>query len=476
MMRSLWHRKSISLAAVPPKGLRRELGFFDLTLVGIGSTIGAGIFVITGTAAAQYAGPAIAISFLLAGFVCLCTALCYAELASMIPVAGSAYTYAYATLGELIAWIVGWCLVSYFVALCGDWGLLIPSTITSAPLDFNALGSPVVTGAWFNIPAAAIVLAMTAPLLIGTKQSASTNSALVLFKVGVILLVILVAAANLHSAYWHPFIPPHDPATGAFGWPGIMRGAGVIFFAYVGFDTISTSAQEARNPQRDLGWAILAALGACTALYVAMALVVTGLAPYRLLNVADPIVVALDHGGPRLYWIKPVVSVAAVVGLASTILVTLYGQSRIFYSMSQDGLLPKWFAKLHPTRVVPTQGTVVAGIACALFAGLFPLQILGELVSIGTLLAFTIVCMGVAILRRRMPDAERAFRVPLVPFVPVIGILGCLYLMLSLPSGTWIRLGVWLTIGLGVYWQFGAENAQRVRAAAHRRTDMALTE
>ena len=478
----IWTRKDLSQLATVDEasdsaaghGMRRVLGRFDLVLIGVGGTIGAGIFVITGTAAAQYAGPAIVLSFIIAGMACLSTGLCYAELASMMPVAGSSYTYAYATLGELAAWTIGWCLVleylvagstiavgwsGYFTSAMASMGVVIPAAWSSAPIGLDAAHHFVFSGAVLNLPAVAIVLAMTALLVIGIKESAFANAMFVVVKIGVIVLVIFAGSFYVHPENWHPFIPPNTGESGVYGWSGIFRGAGVIFFAYIGFETVSTCAQETRNPQRDLGFSILTALLICTALYVAMALVMTGLAPYTRLNVSDPIIVALEGAGSHLNWLKPLVSAAAVVGLASTILLSVYGQSRIFYTMAKDGLLPPAFAALHPRFRTPALGIIVVGIFCALIAGLLPLDILGELVSIGTLLAFAIVCLGVLVLRSRSPQAARGFRCPGSPAVPAIGIAGCVYLMFSLPVDSWWRLLIWLAVGSVIYFAYGARHS-----------------
>lgn len=478
---SIWTRKSfasVSEAETPSgSGLRRELAMFHLVMIGVGSTIGAGIFVITGTAAAQYAGPAISISFLIAGLACLFSALCYAELTSMIPVAGSAYTYAYVTLGEGIAWVIGWCLIleylvaastvavgwsGYFAGTIANLGMAMPVQLANAPLGVSAQGLTF-TGAVLNLPAVGIVLAMTGVLFVGVRESAIANSILVSIKIGIILLVILFGAAHVDTHNWHPFVPTHNAATGAFGWSGVFRASGVIFFSYVGFDTISTSAQESRDPQRSLGWAILIALAICTALYVGMSLVMTGLVAYTRLNAADPILVAIEAAGPDLVWMRPMVSVAAIIGLASTIMVTLYGQTRIFYTMAQDGLLPPLFAKLHVRFRSPALGTLIVGISCAAIAGLFPLDVLSELVSMGTLLAFAIVCAGVLILRHREPEAPRKFKVAFSPFVPLAGMGSAIYLITSLPSATWSRLAVWMVIGGVIYFAYSAPRSHAAR-------------
>ena len=477
----IWTRKELSeLASVAAEGegatgMRRVLGRFDLILIGVGSTIGAGIFVITGTAAAQYAGPAIILSFIVAGMACLCTGFCYAELASMMPVAGSSYTYAYATLGELVAWTIGWCLVleylvagstiavgwaGYFTSAMSSLGVNIPAAWSTAPLGLDAQQHVVATGAIINVPAVAIVLAMTWLLVIGIKESARANALFVAIKIGVIIVVIFAGAYYVHPENWHPFLPANTGQSGQFGLSGVVRGAGVIFFAYIGFETVSTCAQETRNPQRDLGFSILWSLIICTALYVAMAGVMTGLAHYTELNVADPIIVALEHAKPHLDWLKPLVSAAAVIGLASTILLSVYGQSRIFFTMANDGLLPPVFAQLHARYRTPAWGIVVVGAFCALFAGVLPLDILGELVSIGTLLAFAMVCVGVLVLRYRSPAAARGFRCPGSPLVPLLGVLGCVYLMFSLPPASWWRLLLWLIGGTLIYVFYGMRHSK----------------
>ncbi|WP_257548183.1 amino acid permease [Sphingopyxis sp. DBS4] len=446
--------------------LRPHLGLWHLIAAGVGSTIGSGIFVITGTAAAQYAGPAISLSFLLAAAVCLCTAYCYGELAGLLPKSGGAYSYALASSGPLIGWTVGWCLVleylvacstvavgwsSYFVDLVASVGVPVPQWIAAAPINFDAAGHPVATGALFNLPAALIVGLVTALLVVGIKETNRANIAMVVIKVGVILLVVAFGAAYVRPAHFIPYIPENTGHYGEFGWSGVLRGSAVIFYAFLGFDGVSTSAQESRNPQRDIGWGIIGALAVCTILYVAMALVMTGMADYRTLNVANPVSVALAAAGGDLDWLRSLVNVGVVIGLASAILMGLYGQSRILYVMAQDRMVPPIFARISPRFRTPVHGTLIVGFACALIAGLFPIDILGELVSIGSLLAFAFVCWSVLVLRRRLPDAPRPFRVPLSPLLPVIGICSTLYLMVSLPEDTWIRLLLWMALGTGFY-------------------------
>jgi APA family basic amino acid/polyamine antiporter len=489
--------------------LKRALGALNLTMLGIGAIIGAGIFVLTGTAAAQYAGPAIVLSFVVAGLGCLFAGLCYAEFSAMIPIAGSAYTYAYATLGELVAWIIGWDLIleylfgaatvavgwsGYFVAFLQDnLGIHVSAAWTQAPLNVvgthnlvrNLLCIDQVTGAAvaatngacaagqvltpgvINLPAILLTLLMTALLVVGIKESANFNNIIVFVKVAIVLAVIGFGFMYVNSANWHPFIPPNTTGEfGHFGWSGIVRGAAVVFFAYIGFDAVSTAAQEARNPQRDMPIGILSSLGICTILYILMALVMTGLTSYTNLNVPHPVFVAIEAAGPALRWLTYFINIGAILGLASVVLVMLMGQPRIFFSMSRDGLLPSAFGKVHPRFQTPYITTIVTGVVAALVAGFFPIALLGELVSIGTLLAFVIVCLGVMMLRYSRPNIPRPFRTPLVPIVPILGILICGYMMYSLPPDTWIRLIVWMVIGLLIYFTYSKSHSKVARMPA----------
>jgi len=456
----LFTRKSFdALQAEAERGLlRRSLGPWNLTALGIGCIIGTGIFVLTGTAASQNAGPALVLSMIISAVGCAFAGLCYAEFAAMVPVAGSAYTYAYATVGELFAWIIGWDLIleyalsvstvavgwsGYFVSLSRDLGITIPAALAAPP----GAGPGV-----FNMPASVIVVLVSALLVIGIKQSADTNTLLVSIKAAVLVVFVAAGAAYINRDNLTPFIPPNTGAFGQFGWSGVLRGAGVMFFAYIGFDAVSTAAQEAKNPSRDMPIGILSSLAICTVIYIAVAIVLLGIVPYHQLNVADPLAVGIDATGLR--WLSPVIKIAALFGLFSTMLVNLLAQTRIFYSMSRDGLLPKVFATVHPRFRTPHVSTVVTGAIIALVAGLTRIDVLGQLVSIGTLLAFVLVSIGIIILRKTMPDAPRPFRTPGVPYVPVIGALICLAQMVGLPVATWERLLLWLSIGLIVYFLY----------------------
>ena len=493
----LWSKKSVELlqseASIEGEHtLKRSLGALNLTLLGIGAIIGAGIFVLTGTAAAQYAGPAIVLSFVLAGLGCLFAGLCYAEFASMIPIAGSAYTYGYATLGEFIAWIIGWDLIleylfaastvavgwsGYFTEFLGQIGIHIPRQFTSAPfgvegthtlvrsvLCVDPANNALITAGTcdltqyqqfhgvLNIPAMALVAILTALLVVGIQESARFNNAVVFVKMAIVVLVIVFGFMYVNSANWTPFIPPNTGEFGHFGWSGIVRASGVIFFAYIGFDAVSTAAQEAKNPQRDLPIGILGSLAICTVLYILMALVMTGLAPYPELNVPHPVFVAIEKAGPSLRWLTYLINIGAIAGLL--------GQPRIFYSMARDGLLPPAFGKVHPKYRTPYLATIITGTVAMVVAGLFPIGLLGELVSIGTLLAFVIVSAGILVLRYRSPDLHRPFRTPFVPLVPILAIAICGYMMSYLPVDTWYRLLIWLAIGFLIYFGYGKSHSR----------------
>ena len=452
--------------------LRRVLGPLNLISLGIGAIIGAGIFVLTGQAAAQYAGPAVVVSFILSGISCALTALCYAEMASMVPVAGSAYTYAYVTLGEFFAWVIGWDLIleylfgastvavgwsGYMVSLLKDFGILIPDWLSNSPLVLDPDLGWVKTGAVINLPAVLVILGATFLLVLGIRESAFINNLVVLIKILVLLLFIIIGVFFINPQNWSPFIPSNNGGFGHFGWSGILRGAGVIFFAYIGFDAVSTAAQETLNPQRNMPVGILGSLGVSTLLYVVVSMVLTGMVRYDRLLVPDPIAVAVDSTG--YIWLSFFVKVGAVAGLSSVILVMLLGQSRIFYSMARDGLMPKKFALVHPVFRTPYITTVITGVVAAFLAGIFPIGILGELVSIGTLLAFVIVSIGVLVLRYTNPELKRPFKTPLFPLVPVLGAAISLLQMLSLPLGTWLRLIIWMFIGFLIYFFYGSRHS-----------------
>jgi len=465
--------------------LKRALGPVNLITLGIGAIIGAGIFVLTGQAAALHSGPAVPISMILVGIACGFAGLCYAEMASTVPVAGSAYTYSYATMGELVAWIIGWDLVleyaagaatvgvgwsGHFVSLLNLFGLQLPPHLTNAPTQWCTAGQVAsgvagcahhglnLTGAIVNLPAVAIVALMSTILVIGIKESATVNNFIVALKLAIVLLIIFVGVSHINTANWHPFIPPNTGEWGTYGWSGILRGAGLVFFAYIGFDAVSTAAQESRNPQRDLPIGILGSLAICTILYVVVSAVLVGMVPYAQLNLPAPMAYALEQVHASR-WIRISVDVGAVLGLASVILVMLLGQSRVFYSMSRDGLLGRWASAVHPKFRTPYLSTVFTGAAVAVATGILPLQLLGQLVNIGTLLAFVLVCIGVLVLRKTRPDLNRPFRAPWVPFVPIMGILTCLGLMATLPGDTWLRLIVWLAIGLVIYFGYGRSHS-----------------
>ena len=461
-------------------GLPRVLGPSQLIMLGVGAIIGTGIFVLTGQAAAANAGPAIVLSMVLAGLTSVLAALCYSEFAASVPVAGSAYTYAYATLGEFVAWIIGWDLILEYalgaatvavgwsgnlVTLLGQLGVSFPAALSAAPGTLVTLAGADPVTAVFNLPAVLITVAVTALLMLGVSESATVNSVIVVIKVAVVLIVIGAGAVFIDAANWHPFIPDNTGRFGEYGWSGVLRGAGVIFFAYIGFDAVSTSAQEARNPQRDMPLGILGSLAVCTVLYVLVSGVMVGLVPYKaMLNQAAPLVVAIEAAAGRAAgtnWeglmavVRILVTVGALAGLSSVMVVMMLAQPRIFLSMSKDGLLPAWAGRLHPRFRTPHISTMVTGMAVAIAAGLTPIGTLGNLVSIGTLMAFVIVSLGIIVLRRTRPDLPRPFRVPLVPVLPVLSALVSFLLMLSLPWSTWERLILWMAIGVGVYFAYG---------------------
>lgn len=482
----LFARKSVQvLQAELESGpqMKKVLGPVGLIALGIGGIIGAGIFVLTGQAAAQYAGPSIAISFIISAIACALAGLCYAEFAASIPVSGSAYTYSYASLGEFLAWFIGWDLMleylfgaaavavgwsGYVTSFLKDFGIHLPSSLTSAPLDHTANGWHF-TGAFLNLPAMFIVLICMLFLFKGIQESSSLNNVVVAIKLMVLVLLVGFGFAYINSANWQPFIPPNTGTFGEYGWSGIFRGAAVVFFAYIGFDAVSTAAQEAKNPQRDMPIGIIGSLVISTVVYIVVALVITGIVPYKQLNVPDPIAVAINGTGNALMWLRPIVKIGAIAGLSSVILVSLLGQTRVFFSMSRDGLLPAAFSKLHPRFHTPHVATLITGGITMLVAGLFPISLLGELVSIGTLLAFAIVCASIIILRKTQPDLPRPFKTPWVPLVPILGVLASVGQMFFLPLDTWWRLIIWMGIGMVIYFTYGVKHSkvqQKLREAA----------
>jgi APA family basic amino acid/polyamine antiporter len=514
---NLFRRKSVSdlqAEALTDQSLHRALGPVNLTALGVGAIIGTGIFVLTGTVAAQNAGPAVILSFVLAGVASIFAALCYSEFASLVPMAGSAYTYGYATLGELFAWIIGWDLILEYavgaITVAIGWSGYVVSFLKTATVFLNAHGiglslniPPELSAAagihliqvpqqgWvtvttqllqhlkdtgvdvstlpqvtslFNLPAVIIIAIVTTLLVIGIKESANFNNLIVIVKVAIVLLFIVGAIHAVNPANWHPFIPPNTGMRDHFGWTGVMAGAGVVFFAYIGFDAVSTAAQEAKNPQRDMPIGIIGSLLVCTVLYILVAGIATGIVPYAQLDVPDPIAVAADHA--NLGWMGVLIKLGAIAGLSSVILVMLLGQSRVFYSMSKDGLLPPFINQVHPKFRTPWITSIITGVIVAFFSAVFTVREAGSLCSIGTLLAFVIVSAGILVLRVREPNLHRTFKTPFVWFVAPMGAISAFYLMYSLPLTTWLRLIVWFIIGIFVYFFYGVKQSKLAQPSA----------
>ncbi|OBR96907.1 MULTISPECIES: amino acid permease [Clostridium] len=453
-MKNIFRTKPIESLLAETKGknsLEKSLGAFELTMLGIGAIVGTGIFVLTGIAAAKYSGPALVISFIIAGLACGFAALCYAEIAAMVPVAGSAYTYGYAALGEFWAWIIGWDLIleyafsvgtvaigwsGYFVSILGDLGIKLPNIITKAPFE----------GGLVNLPAVAILVVITGILVAGVKQSATTNNIIVAIKLAVVLLFIVLGVRHVHPANWHPFMP--------YGWKGVFSGASVIFFAYIGFDAVSTAAEEVKDPKKDLPRGIIASLIICTVLYIAVSAILTGMVPYlKFKDTAAPVAFALQQVG--INWGSALVSVGAICGLTSVLIVMLFGQTRVLFAMSRDGLLPRVFGQVNQRFHTPVKSTLLVGIITMIIAGFTPISVVSELTNIGTLAAFIIVSASVIVLRKREPDRPRSFKVPFSPVTPIFAMIACAFLIINLQKVTLVRFAVWLVIGLVIYFAYG---------------------
>jgi APA family basic amino acid/polyamine antiporter len=482
--RSLFAVKPLSRILAEADGehsLKRTLGPVQLVALGIGAIIGAGLFSLTGIAAANHAGPAVTLSFALAALGCAFAGLCYSEFSTMIPIAGSAYTYSYATMGELLAWIIGWDLVleyavgaatvavswsGYVASLAKDFGIILPARLIASPFQQITLDDGTIGHGLINLPAVLVVMGISMVLMIGIQESARANAIVVVLKVAVVVLFILFGWAYINPANYNPYIPPNE-GLGHFGWSGVVRAAGVVFFAFIGFDAVSTAAQETKNPQRHMPIGIIGSLVVCTLLYVLFAHVLTGIVNYTEMNNAAPVATAIDRTG--LKWLATAIKLAIIAGYTSVILVMLLGQSRVFYSMSRDGLLPAIFSDVHPRWRTPWRSNMVFMVFVGVFAAFAPIQIVGEMTSIGTLFAFVLVCAGIMVMRRTHPELARPFRTPLVPLVPVLGIAANLFLMLGLGHENWLRLFVWLFIGLVIYFGYSRKHSLLNPSATRRK-------
>jgi len=478
MTSQLFAKKSISAlvaeASDTKHGLKRTLGPLNLTAMGVGAIVGAGFFVFIGQAAAMYSGPAVILSFVFAAIICIFSALCYAEFASLIPIAGSAYSYAYATLGEFTAWTIGWGLTleylfsatsiaigwsGYFVSLLKDFGIIIPKYLCNAPLAYDTVTGWALTGCFINLPTVIIIGLIGYLISVGVQTAALINNLMVLIKITVILLIIACGVAYVNWDNLQPFIPENTGVFGQFGWSGILRGGGMVFFAFIGFDSVSTLAQESRNPKRDLPIGMIGSLGISTLIYIVVAIILLGIVRFDQLGVYDPLAVVVNALGPKFIWLRYVIKIAITASLSSGVLVMLLGQARIFYSMSMDGLLPKIFSKTHKKYKTPFFTSIFISIIAMLLGGIFPVSILAQITSMGALLAFVIVCFGILVLRRTQPDLHRPFRTPFVPWIPLLGMMTCMLQMVAMPSIIWVQLVGWMIIGYIIYFFYGMRNS-----------------
>jgi APA family basic amino acid/polyamine antiporter len=478
MASQLFAKKSVDRIIAESEGgehkLKRTLGATQLVALGIGAIIGAGLFSLTGIAAANHAGPAVTLAFVLAAFGCVFAGMCYSEFSTMIPIAGSAYTYSYATMGELLAWVIGWDLVleyavgaatvsvswsAYLTSLLKDFGIVFPAQWAASPWVEVKLADGTMAHGIMNLPAMFIIVMISALLIVGIQESARVNSVIVVVKVSVVIIFILVGWAYIKPENYTPYIPAATGEFGQFGWSGIVRAAGVVFFAFIGFDAVSTAAQEAKNPQRDMPIGIIGSLAVCTLLYILFAHVLTGMVHYtEFKGVAAPVAVAIDK--THYAWLGAAVKFAIIAGYSSVILVMLLGQSRVFFSMSRDGLLPKLFSDIHPKFHTPWRSNLLFMVFVSLFGAFAPIEVVGEMTSIGTLFAFVLVCAGIMVMRKTHPDMPRPFRTPLVPLVPILGILANLYLMWGLGWSNWLRLIVWLVLGFAIYFGYSVKHSK----------------